>query len=455
MELTILKKRWQQQPEHVVLIHDNDAYTHAQLLAMWECWDTKLLKCDLVPGTPVAIESDFGPKAITLMLALMEHHAMIVPLSPHIKNREQLLGIAQASLVFNLSEGEEPSPLNPQSAGHPLYDRLIAQKSPGLVLFTSGSTGEPKGAVHDLERLMAKFLVPRKALRTMTFLLFDHIGGFNTLMHVLFNGGTLVTPTERTPESVCHLIEAHRVELLPTSPTFLNLLLVSRAYESHDLTSLKMITYGTEPMPESTLQRLHQILPPVTLKQTYGLSELGIMRTKSKSNDSLWVKIGGEDYQTKIVDGKLWIKAESAMLGYLNAPSPFDEAGWFNTQDRVEVEGEYVRFLGRDSEIINVGGEKVYPAEVESILLEVEGVKDAWVYGVSNPLTGQVVAATVAVGGEHHHREFIKQLKTHCRQRLAKFKCPVKIELTENTFENQRFKRNRSQRDGMVSYEIK
>ena len=448
MELTVLKERWRRQPSHVALIHDHQAYTHAQLLDMWEFWEASLEKQALTPGTAVAIESDFGPKAITLMLALMGYGAMIVPLSPHIKNREQLLAISQASLIFNVGVGDDPIPLNSKTGNHPLYAQLVSKQSPGLVLFTSGSTGEPKGAVHDLQRLMAKFLVPRKAMCTMSFLLFDHIGGFNTLMHVLFNGGTLVTPRERTPESVCRLIEAHEVELLPTSPTFLNLLLVSRAYESHDLSSLKMITYGTEPMPESTLQRLHHTLPQVTLKQTYGLSELGIMRTQSQANDSLWVKIGGEDYQTKIVEGILWIKAESAMLGYLNAPSPFDEAGWFNTQDRVEVAGDYIRFLGRDSEIINVGGEKVYPAEVESILLEVEGVKDAWAYGISNPLTGQVVAATVAADKDLHQRDFMKVLKAHCRQRLAKYKCPVKIEFTEKTFETQRFKRNRSQRDG-------
>ena len=116
---------------------------------------------------------------------------------------------------------------------------------------------------------------------------------------------------------------------------------------------------GPQGMPESTLQHLHKVLPDVRLKQTYGLSELGILRSKSKSSDSLWVKVGGEDYETKIVDGILWIRARSAMLGYLNAPSPFTEDGWFITGDAVEVDGEYIKILGRKSELINVGGEKV------------------------------------------------------------------------------------------------
>ena len=85
------------------------------------------------------------------------------------------------------------------------------------------------------------------------------------------------------------------------------------------------------------------------------------------------------------------------MLGYLNAPSPFDDEGYFDTGDKVEVDGEWLRILGRESEIINVGGSKVYPAEVEDALLEIEGVVDAAVHGEAHPITGQIVAATVVL----------------------------------------------------------
>ena len=112
--------------------------------------------------------------------------------------------------------------------------------------------------------------------------------------------------------------------------------------------------------------------PTSKLLQTYGLTELGILRSQSREPDSLWVRVGGEGFETKIVDGRLWIRAESAMLGYLNAPSPFDADGFFDTGDLVEVDGEWIRILGRESEIINVGGSKVYPAEVESVLLELD-----------------------------------------------------------------------------------
>src|SRR5690606_14521139 len=146
---------------------------------------------------------------------------------------------------------------------------------------------------------------------------------------------------------------------LPTTQTFLNLTLLGKAWEGLDLSSLQLITYGTEPMPEATLKAVHERFPEVQLLQTYGLSELGILRSKSRSSDSLWVKVGGEGFETRIVDGLLEIKAQSAMLGYLNAPSPFTPDGWFRTGDAVEVDGEWLRILGRKSEMINVGGEKV------------------------------------------------------------------------------------------------
>ena len=89
--------------------------------------------------------------------------------------------------------------------------------------------------------------------------------------------------SERNPDRVCALIEEHGVELLPTSPTFLNLLLLSEATRRHDLSSLKLITYGTEPMPQSTLDAIRRSVPWARVQQTYGLSELGILRRRAKT----------------------------------------------------------------------------------------------------------------------------------------------------------------------------
>jgi len=265
----------------------------------------------------------------------------------------------------------------------------------------------------------------------------------NTLLYVLSNAGCVVTVPKRSPEVVCAAIERHRVQLLPTSPTFLNLLLMSEAYKRYDLSSLEMVTYGTEVMPETTLERFHGLFPRVRLLQTYGLSEVGILRSQSKAADSLWVKVGGDGFETRVVDGMLQIRARSAMLGYLNAPSPFTSDGWLPTGDAVDVDGEYLRIRGRHSEIINVGGEKVYPAEVESVLQSMEGVKDVTVSGETNPITGQMVTARLRLTTTETLSEFRKRMRLFCRDKLPAFTIPQKVVLVDQEMHGERFKKMR------------
>ena len=200
---------------------------------------------------------------------------------------------------------------NPVSPPNALYRILSERGSCGLVLFTSGSTGRPKAVVHDFERLLEKFKLPRPGMVTLNFLLFDHWGGLNTLLGCLSSGELTVLPDSRKPDEILNLVQKYRVELLPTTPTFLNMVLVSRALERYDVSSLRLITYGAEPMPASTLARIRAALPDVELRQTYGMIELGVMRAKTKSADSLWVKLGGEGYRLRVVDGILQVKAES------------------------------------------------------------------------------------------------------------------------------------------------
>ena len=336
-----------------------------------------LAKTEIEQGSRVAIFGDFTPKSISLMFALIEINTIIIPLTKSsIKDQDKYLNIAEADFIFYINDEDEfiLEPFNKiKKSNHQIYIDLFNIKEPGLVLFSSGTSGEPKCAVHNFNKLLNKYSNKRKTLRTLNFLLFDHWGGLNTMFHILSNGGTLVSVKDRSPEGICQLIQKYKIQLLPTTPTFLNLLLLnSTLFEKYDLSSLEIITYGAEPMPISTLNRISDKFKNLKLLQTYGLIELGVMRSKSEDNNSLWFKIEDNNYKIKIIDKILYIKTDSAMLGYLNAPSPFDEDGWFITGDEVEEKGEYIRVLGRKSEIINVGGEKVYPQEVENIIKTVK-----------------------------------------------------------------------------------
>ena len=396
-------------------------------------------------GAVVSVEADFSPRAVALLLALIEHGAIIVPLTSSVEEKKpEFREIAQVECLISIDAQDRLQiEMTGRSAGHELLRGLKSLGHPGLILFSSGSTGKSKAALHDIVPMLEKFTVPRHTLRTITFLLFDHIGGFNTLLYNLSNTGCVVTVPDRRPETICRAVQEHGVELLPTSPTFLNLLLVSEAYRQYDLSSLKMVTYGTEVMPESTLKRFHALFPEVKLLQTYGLSEVGILRSKSKSSDSLWVKVGGEGFETRVVDGMLEIKAKSAMLGYLNHASPFTADGWFRTGDAVEVDGEYLRILGRKSELINVGGEKVYPAEVESVLQLMDGVEDVAVTGQPHPITGQIVFARVKLTSGESLAQFRSRMRQFCQDKLARYAVPQKVELVEESLHGERFKKMR------------
>ena len=445
MVTDFLLERFRGSEHKDAMVWNGRAFSYGWLLNAVEAWRRRLDEASLPAGSVVSIEADFSPNAAALLLSLVERRCIVVPLTHSVEEKKpEFRSIAGVERIIAIG-GDDGVGIEPcQTAGHhPLIAKLKRDGRPGLVLFSSGSSGKSKAAVHDFSALLEKFKVPRPSFRTIAFLLFDHIGGLNTLLHTLSNAGCIVTVRERSPDAICEAIEKHRVELLPTSPTFVNLLLLSRAYERHDLSSLRVVTYGTEVMPESTLASFHNRFPSVSLLQTYGLSEIGIMRTKSKSPDSLWMKIGGEGYDTRVVDGMLEIRARSAMLGYLNAPSPFTEDGWFRTGDAVETDGEYVRILGRKSELINVGGEKVYPAEVESVLQMMQGVEDVAVTGESNPIMGQIVKARVRISTGETLHEFRKRMHRFCRDKLSKFKIPQKVVFMSQVSHGGRFKKMR------------
>ncbi|GMO61012.1 MAG: fatty acid--CoA ligase family protein [Rickettsiales bacterium] len=419
------------------VITDTETYTFNDIKKSYIDAKEFLKNNGIFQGSIVSLISDFNLKSIALLIALVENDNIIVPISPTIKTIDKYIQISQTQFVITGDKVEKTG----TEITHELLKKV---KAGGLILFSSGTTGEPKAALHDLSLLLEKFKKPGKVLKTITFLLFDHIGGFNTLFHALSNGGTIVTISSRDPDVVCKVIEKNKVELLPCSPTFLNLLLLNRVYEKYDLSSLNLITYGTEPMPQSTLDILCKIFPNTTLKQTYGLSEVGITGTKSEKSDSLFMKIGGEGVETKIIDDILYIKTKSVMLGYLNAPNPFDEDGWFCTKDKVEVrEDGYMKILGRTTDIINVGGEKVYPNDVESVLLQFEGVKDVRVYGEENAFMGKVVAAEVSVEPQNNNKEFLKQLRIFCVKNLERYKIPVNFKLVEEDLFSARMKKRR------------
>ena len=421
------------------------SFSYEQLEVGLGEWRSRIASAGLSRQAVVALDADFSPAAIAALIALVEAGCIVVPVLRSTRgDLDRIYRTALAGHLLTIQETEEWSlePLAHRGA-HPLYARLRELDHPGLVLFSSGTSGEPKAAVHDMVSLLDKFRTPRPTMRTITFLLFDHIGGINTIFNTLSNGATLITIDDRSPDAVFRVIEQARAEVLPASPTFLRLLLLSAAHERYDLSSLRVINYGTEPMPETTLRRLRTAFPGVRLTQSYGLAEVGILRAKSRADDSVWLKIGGEGVETRVVEGLLEIRSRTAMLGYLNAPSPFTADGWLRTGDAVNVDGDFIQILGRRSEMINVGGEKVHPSVVEEVIETMPNVAAATVYGEPNALMGNIVCARIAVVEPEDERELATRVKRYCRDRLPSYQVPVRVSIAGPEIIGERFKKVR------------
>lgn len=394
---------------------------------------------EIKSGDVVALIGDFTPVTIATLLQLIDRQVIIVPLTAATrKDHDYFFQSACVSIVIEGREIFRPKNLSFDSDAVSLVEDLRQKQHAGLVLFSTGTTGRPKAILHDFTQFLDRFETPRPTLRTLNFLLFDHIGGLNTLFHTLFNLGCVIAPLSRDVDDILEMCRLHRVEVLPATPTFLRMMLMSGLIPHQVPDSLRIITYGTERMDQPTLDELCHLLPDIDFRQTFGMSELGIVRVKSKSRNSLFMKIGGEGVETRIRNSILEIRSKTRMLGYLNAPSPFDEQGWYNTKDIVEEENGYIRVVGRTSEVINVGGLKFMASEVERVALDFSGVALAKAEAKDNPITGQHVELFIEMqpGAEIDKAE----LKHYLAQNLQPHMMPKRLKFGQIAV-GHRFKR--------------
>jgi acyl-CoA synthetase (AMP-forming)/AMP-acid ligase II len=417
--------------DYPFLIHNGVELKFSQIASQNRI-DLSLVK----QGDVVAIIGDFNPSSILTLLRLIDLDVVVVPLTIETA-REHEYFFESALVDVVIRDGFVNRRSNTQK--HEFIESLRAENHAGLVLFSTGTTGRPKAILHDLTLFLKRFETPRPTLRTINFLLFDHIGGINTLLHTLFNKGVVVAPEARTVDSVLETCRKFDVEVLPTTPTFLRLMLMSGAVPEKVPSCLKVVTYGTERMDQPTLDDLCKLLPNVDFRQTFGMSELGIVRVKSESRDSLFMKVGGEGVETRVVNNVLQIRSESRMLGYLNASSPFDAEGWYDTKDVVDVKDGYFKVTGRISDVINVGGLKFMASEVERIALKFPNVSLVKVMPKQNPITGQHVELTIQPTIEGSVDKDL--LMAFLKEKLQAHMVPKRIRI-ESVSVGHRFKRS-------------
>jgi len=430
-------------------IEDNRVVTWNQFGAHVEEVRSLLQGAGVEPGEVVVTPGEAALESIVWLFAVASVGGVVAPLRPERRTH------AQAWKTFlKIGWRVEEGRLVRESSGEAcertsaLLHTLRERAHPGLILATGGTSGTPKVVLHDLVLLGSTIPVrnAERPLRILPLLKFDHIGGLDAVWRALAAGHCLVCPpVEFSIDAVAAAIERHTVEVLPATPSFLNLLMLGNVRQERDLTSLRTVPYGAEPMSAALLVRLRSSFPNVDFVERFGTSETGALPVSSTAEGLVLREASGR-FDWKVVEGELWIKSPAQALGYLSGGDRlFDSSGWFRTGDLAQYQGDRsIRVLGRKVELINVGGEKVLPASVESALLEHPCVADCRVSGSPNAVLGQVVVADLVwTGPENDPLEVKKKLHDFVAALLPKSHLPVVVRLVGSIDSTDNLKKSR------------
>ena len=287
-----------------------------------------------------------------------------------------------------------------------------------VLILTTGTTGTQKGVRHDWERLVRGVRHPddRGGSRWLLTYNLNQFAGIQLLLHVLVSRATLVVPSSRQPRQAIDAMLERDVTHVSATPTFWRLLVGTvTAAEARSL-RLEQITLGGEATPEALIERLRRMFPAARISHVYAGTEFGSAVSVGDGRSGLPASVlsrsEGAEVRMRIVDGELQVRSRFGMLGYHDNDTA--EGEWCPTGDLVELRGDRIHFIGRTTEVINVGGAKVHPLPIEHLVSSVEGVGLAAVYGRPNPITGQIVAVDVVAAPGADQRRIEAEIRKAC-----------------------------------------
>lgn len=317
------------------------------------------------------------------------------------------------------------------TGGETVNDERMRSQDPAVFLLTSGSTGQPKCIRHTWTTLTNS--VKRRAefagSRWLLGYPLGHFSGLQVLVQCLLNGGTLVIPDEFSPRAAMAALHEHGVEYFTGTPTYLRLLMMASTQADWAKTRLRHVTLGGEIVNQRILDAIRAAVPGVKVTHIYASTEFGAVISVSDGRegfDAAW--IDGERF--KIVDGELFIRPSSVgILGCHGTEVRSDE--WIGTGDLVEAKNGRARFLGRVSDVINVGGSKVSPVSVEMVIRKVEGVVDVRVVGHRSSITGHLVKAVIHVDSKSNRVAIRREIHKQCCEQLPSYMVPRVLEFCD------------------------
>ncbi len=319
------------------------------------------------------------------------------------------------------------------------FERTVSGTDIADIIFTSGTTGRPKGAMMNHQQTLrmyeewATLADLRTGDRYLMINPYFHTFGLKAgLIASFLRGATMLPVAVFDITAVVELISRERVTMLPGPPTLYHALLA--VPDKAKLSTLRAAVTGAADIPVELVRRIHGELPFQTLMTGYGLTEAGNV-TLSRPGDSFedvatTAGLPCEDVEVCIADdGEVLVRGYGVMSGYLDEPEAtaqaIDPDGWLHTGDvgRLDTAGR-LRIDGRKKDMFIVGGFNAYPAEIEGFLLEHPAVAQAAVIGVPDERLGQVGKAFVVPARDVKSRISEQDLIAWCRQRMAGFKAP-------------------------------
>ena len=482
MELDWLKKWNLYSPTHTAIVDGETgrAYTYAELYrASLQTAFYLKSKYKIASGDRVAVLSANELEYIFLFFALQRLGAILVPVNFRLTAREltHIFNDSSPALLLHQAEFSEiaakfsfPSEifvgLDSFSSGASAHgaDLSVAQlelsagfvgepDSAVMILYTSGTTGAPKGAVLTQSGIFWNSINTSISINltqsdsAVIFLPFFHTGGWNVLTTpVLHRGGKLIFLKKFDADLILSISESEKCTLLFGVPTTMDMMARHQRFAAFDLTSLRYAIVGGEPMPLELINRWHNKGVPV--RQGYGLTEFGPNVFSLRQEDSLR-KIGSIGFpnfycEARIISengevlganeiGELVLKGPMCMREYWQNTSGTKETirdGWLYTGDLVRKDNDgFFYVVGRKKDMYISGAENVYPPEVEQIMLKLEGLREVAVIGIPDDKWGEVGKAFIVRDDQSLTEESILKF---CSANLAKYKIPKKIVFLES-----------------------
>ena len=435
-------------PDRVAFIDGDDRITYREVGDAIERAATTLEARGVSSGDRVALADHVGVRAVATVLGCSRIGAAAAPMSPALTAGEmRMLAAAAGCGSIGVADEDSAQKLAEALGTPPLTTRDLETQPPVqrrapandddicLVLFTGGTTGMPKPIelTHGvLGRRVGGFSLPidPKADPSVGLICvpFHHVAGLVGTLVGLAGGMTAVIQRRFDAGECLALLERHGVQRTFLVPTMLYRILDHPDLARTDLSALQMITYGAAPAAADLIERAMKELPHVMLINVFGQTETLGAVTALGPDDHAAGHAGSvgkpmPGVEIRIVDpatgddvvegqtGEFWVRAEHTYV-----------EGWVKTGDLVRRDADgYLYAMGRLSDVINRGGEKVDPIEVEATLREHPGVIDVAVSGFPDVEMGERVGAVV-VGDVD-----VAAVKTWCRERLAAYKVPERF----------------------------